>query len=163
MTLAEKILAAHSGKDKVSPGELINVKVDVVMANEASGPIAIREFQRLGVDKVFDPKKIILLPDHFTPNKDILSAIQANVILVAIHCIVFEYTVYDGWMGIGCPVNPAATEIRAVFHDEAFQDGRRRPFAVNLAPIGCGMPGDDAVGYGWGGIHTLNAAGGRSN
>ncbi len=74
MTLVEKILAAHCGKEKVSPGEFINARVDIVMANDVTAPISIREFRRIGVSKVFDPAKIVLVPDHFTPNKDIISA-----------------------------------------------------------------------------------------
>lgn len=80
MTLAEKILAAHSGKDKVSPGEFLNVGVDLVLANDVTAPLAIKEFQRLGVNKVYDPKRVVMVPDHFCPNKDILSAEQAKVI-----------------------------------------------------------------------------------
>jgi 3-isopropylmalate/(R)-2-methylmalate dehydratase large subunit len=79
LTLAEKILAAHSGKDRVSPGEFINVRVDLVLSNDITAPLAIREFNHLGVNKVFDPKKIIMVPDHFCPNKDILSAEQAKM------------------------------------------------------------------------------------
>ena len=79
MTLAEKILAAHCGKKKVVPGELINVRVDLVLANDITAPIAIKEFRRIGVKKVFDPKKIVMVPDHFVPNKDILSAEQAKL------------------------------------------------------------------------------------
>jgi len=79
MTLAEKILAAHTDKKKVSPGEFINVRVDLVMANDITAPIAIREFQRIGVDKVFDPKRVVMVPDHFVPNKDIASAEQAKL------------------------------------------------------------------------------------
>ena len=78
MTIAEKILAAHCGKKKVNPGDFINAKVDLVMANDITAPIAIREFRKLGVDHVFDPKKVIMLPDHFTPNKDIASAEQSK-------------------------------------------------------------------------------------
>jgi 3-isopropylmalate/(R)-2-methylmalate dehydratase large subunit len=78
LTITEKILAAHSGNKKVSPGQFINVWVDMVLANDITAPIAIREFERLGVGKVFDPKKIVLVPDHFTPNKDIASAEQAK-------------------------------------------------------------------------------------
>ena len=74
MTLAEKILAAHAGVEKVSPGELINVKVDMVLANDITAPLAITEFAKIGVSRVFDPSKIVLIPDHFTPNKDIKSA-----------------------------------------------------------------------------------------
>ena len=79
MTLAEKILAAHSGLDRVSPGEFINVRVDLVLSNDITAPLAIKEFQRLGVDKVYDPKRVVMIPDHFCPNKDILSAEQAKM------------------------------------------------------------------------------------
>jgi 3-isopropylmalate/(R)-2-methylmalate dehydratase large subunit len=76
LNLAEKILAAHAGKKEVAPGEFINARVDLIVANDITAPIAIREFRRLGV-KVFDPAKIVMVPDHFVPNKDILSAEQA--------------------------------------------------------------------------------------
>jgi len=79
LTLAEKILAAHTDKEQVSPGEFINVRVDLILANDITAPIAIREFQRVGIDKVFDPNKIVMVPDHFVPNKDIASAEQAKV------------------------------------------------------------------------------------
>jgi 3-isopropylmalate/(R)-2-methylmalate dehydratase large subunit len=80
LTLAEKILAAHCGKDKVSPGEFISVKTDFVLSNDITAPIAIKEFNRLGVSNVFDPKKIVMVPDHFCPNKDIQSAENAKMI-----------------------------------------------------------------------------------
>src|SRR4030042_899309 len=80
MTLAEKILAAHANKKEVSPGEFINVRVDLVLANDITAPIAIKEFRRIGVDRVFDPQKVVMVPDHFTPNKDILSAEQAKLV-----------------------------------------------------------------------------------
>jgi len=79
LNLAENILAAHSGKDKISPGEFINVRVDLVFSNDITAPLAIKEFQRLGINKVYDPKKIVMVPDHFCPNKDILSAEQAKL------------------------------------------------------------------------------------
>ena len=79
MTLAEKILAAHSGKDKVSPGDLLSVRCDLVLSNDITAPIAIREFERLGIPHVFDPAKIVMVPDHFCPNKDIQSATQAKM------------------------------------------------------------------------------------
>lgn len=78
-TLAEKILAAYSGKENVKPGEFVNVKVDLVLSNDITAPLAIREFQRLGISKVFDSKKVIMVPDHFCPNKDIQSAEQAKL------------------------------------------------------------------------------------
>lgn len=79
MTLAEKILAAHSGKEKVSPGEFLNVRVDLILANDVTAPLAIREFCRIGVHKVFDPQRVVMVPDHFVPNKDIPSAEQAKL------------------------------------------------------------------------------------
>ncbi len=80
MTLAEKILAAHAGKKTVAPGEFISARVDMVLSNDITAPIAIREFRRLGVKKVFDPGKVVMVPDHFVPNKDIASAEQAKVV-----------------------------------------------------------------------------------
>ncbi len=79
MTITEKILAAHSGRESVSPGELINARVDIVLANDITAPIAIKEFERSGAAKVFDKDRIVLVPDHFTPNKDIKSAEQCKL------------------------------------------------------------------------------------
>jgi len=79
MTLAEKILAAHSGRKEVSPGDLINVKVDVVMANDITAPIAIRQFHNLGVKDVFDKSRVIFVPSHFVPARDIATAEQFKV------------------------------------------------------------------------------------
>jgi len=80
MTLAEKILAAHAGKKSVYPGEFIRARVDLVLSNDVTAPIAIREFQKLGLPKVFDPRKVVMVPDHFVPNKDIPSAEQAKIV-----------------------------------------------------------------------------------
>ncbi|MBA7593708.1 2,3-dimethylmalate dehydratase large subunit [subsurface metagenome] len=80
MTLAEKILAAHSGKKRVSPGEFITVRVDLVMANDITAPIAIREFERLGTDAVFDPQRVVMVTDHNVPAKDILAAENAKLL-----------------------------------------------------------------------------------
>ncbi len=79
MTVTEKILARHAGKDSVSPGELIEVDIDLALANDITAPLAIRVFDELGTGKVFDREKIALVPDHFVPNKDIPSAEQAKV------------------------------------------------------------------------------------
>jgi 3-isopropylmalate/(R)-2-methylmalate dehydratase large subunit len=79
LTLAEKILTAHTDKKRVSSGEFLNVRVDLILANDVTAPIAIREFQRIGVKGVFDPKKVVMVPDHFVPNKDIASAEQAKL------------------------------------------------------------------------------------
>lgn len=80
MTITEKILAAHAGRDQVEPGELINVRVDLVLANDITAPVGIREFEKIGVDRVFDPERVALVPDHFVPNKDIKSAEQAKIL-----------------------------------------------------------------------------------
>jgi len=79
MTMAQKILAAHAGKPCLEVGELVDVEVDMVLANDITAPIAIREFEKLGVDHVFDRERIALVPDHFAPNKDIKSAEQCKV------------------------------------------------------------------------------------
>jgi 3-isopropylmalate/(R)-2-methylmalate dehydratase large subunit len=79
MTITEKILAEHAGLREAEPGQLINAKVDLILANDITAPMAIEEFQRVGAAKVFDPAKIALIPDHFVPNKDIKSAQQCLV------------------------------------------------------------------------------------
>jgi len=79
LTLAEKILAAHADEREVSPGEFVNVRVDLILANDITAPIAIKEFQKIGVGRVFDPQKVVMVPDHFVPNKDIASAEQAKL------------------------------------------------------------------------------------
>jgi len=79
LTLVEKILAAHSDKKKVSPGDFINTSVDLILANDITAPIAIKEFKRLGLKRVFDSKKIVMVADHFVPNKDIASAEQVKL------------------------------------------------------------------------------------
>lgn len=79
MTMAEKILAAHAGLEEVVPGQLIECDLDLVLSNDVTAPIAIKEFKKVGVNKVFDPTKIALVPDHYVPNKDIQSAEQAKM------------------------------------------------------------------------------------
>ena len=76
MTMTQKILAAHAGKDEVHAGELIMAKLDLVLANDITAPVAIGEFPKFGQGKVFDRGKIALVPDHFAPNKDIKAAEQ---------------------------------------------------------------------------------------
>lgn len=80
MTIAEKILAAKSGNKQVSPGELVIADIDIVLANDITAPIAIREFKASGATKVFNKDRVVLVPDHFTPNKDIMSAEQAKIL-----------------------------------------------------------------------------------
>ncbi len=73
-TLAEKILLAHTGADAIAPGDVVMVRCDVVMTNDISGPIAFRTMREMGVDRVFDPARVVLIPDHFVPAKDARSA-----------------------------------------------------------------------------------------
>ncbi|HUW65800.1 MAG TPA: 3-isopropylmalate dehydratase large subunit [Spirochaetia bacterium] len=80
MTVTEKILARHTGKDEVCPGELVNVRCDVVLGNDITAPLAIAEFERTGAGRVFDKSRVLLVPDHFVPNKDIKSAEQAKIL-----------------------------------------------------------------------------------
>lgn len=78
MTMTQKILAAAAGKASVAEGELIECRLDLVFGNEITAPVAIDEFRKIGVSKVFDKNKVALLPDHFTPNKDIPAAALAK-------------------------------------------------------------------------------------
>lgn len=80
MTLAEKILAAHTDRSEVRAGELLEVRVDFCFGNDITAPIAIKAFRESGARKVFDPQRIALIPDHFTPNKDIASAMQVKML-----------------------------------------------------------------------------------
>ena len=79
MTMTQKIMAAHAGKDSVKPGDLIYCKLDLVMANDITAPPSIKEFEKIDCP-VFDRTKIALVPDHFTPNKDIKSAGLAKIV-----------------------------------------------------------------------------------
>jgi len=74
MTITEKLLAAHSGRDFVQPGEIVNASIDLIVAHEVTTPPAVRMLEEIGITKVFDPSRIVVTPDHFVPNKDILTA-----------------------------------------------------------------------------------------
>ena len=78
MTMTQKILAAHAGLDHVAAGQLINARLDMVLANDITGPVSINEFDTAGFDSVFDRSRVSLVMDHFTPNKDIKSAEQCK-------------------------------------------------------------------------------------
>ncbi len=80
MTIVEKILAQHAGLESVRPGQLIEARVDRILANDITAPIAIRQFREAGAHKVFDRDRIILVPDHFAPNKDLASAEQCKIL-----------------------------------------------------------------------------------
>lgn len=100
MTMTEKILAAHAGLEKVEPGQLINARIDLALGNDITAPLAIKEFRQLGVEKVFDPERVVLVPDHFTPNKDIKSAEQAKIVREFAREQKLEYYYEVGRMGI---------------------------------------------------------------
>lgn len=80
MTISEKILAKHAGKPQVQPDELVEVRVDFALGNDITAPLAIEAFRLAGAKHVFDRERIALVPDHFTPNKDIASAMQVQVL-----------------------------------------------------------------------------------
>lgn len=80
MTMTQKILADHAGLDRVTAGQLIRARVDMVLGNDITTPVAINEFRKMGAESVFDTEKIAIVPDHFTPNKDIKSAEQVRMV-----------------------------------------------------------------------------------
>jgi len=80
MTITEKILASHAKKKEVSPGDLIDARVDLALGNDITAPLAIQAFEAMGAQKVFHRDRIALVPDHFAPAKDILSAEQCKIL-----------------------------------------------------------------------------------
>jgi 3-isopropylmalate/(R)-2-methylmalate dehydratase large subunit len=80
MTMTQKILAHHAGIENIVPGQLIKAKLDMVLGNDITTPVAVNEFRKIGVNRVFDVNKVAIVPDHFTPNKDIKSAEQVKFI-----------------------------------------------------------------------------------
>ena len=100
MTMTQKILANHVGRTSVSAGEFINADLDLVLGNDITSPPAINEFIRMGAKDVFDRKKVALVPDHFTPNKDIKSAEQCKVMREFAYSQDIENYFEIGQMGI---------------------------------------------------------------
>lgn len=100
MTMTQKILAAHAGLDSVQPGQLINAKLDIVLGNDITTPVAVNEFKKAGFDGVYDKDKIAIVLDHFVPNKDIKAAEQSKQCreFACEHCVSHFYDV--GKMGI---------------------------------------------------------------
>lgn len=80
MNITEKILAAHTGKRRVEPNELVNARVDLILANDITAPIAIQEFKKTGAKNVFDKNRVVFIPDHFAPQKDIKAAEQCKML-----------------------------------------------------------------------------------
>ncbi|NTU70908.1 MAG: 3-isopropylmalate dehydratase large subunit [Coriobacteriia bacterium] len=100
MTITEKILAAHAGLPEVEPGQLINCALDIVLANDVTAPIAIREFAKTGAGSVWDANKVVLVPDHYTPNKDIKSAEQAKIMRDFVRAQGISHYYEVGCMGV---------------------------------------------------------------
>ncbi len=100
MTMTQKILAAHAGLESVSAGQLIKAKLDIVLGNDITTPVAVNEFKKAGFDSVFDKDKIAIVLDHFVPNKDIKAAEQSKQCreFACDHCVSHFYDV--GKMGI---------------------------------------------------------------
>lgn len=80
MTMTQKILAAHAGLESVKAGQFIEAKLDAVLANDITGPVAIKQLPAMGAEEVFDKDRVYLIPDHFTPNKDIKAAEQCKIV-----------------------------------------------------------------------------------
>ena len=100
MTLTQKILAAHAGLESVTAGQLISARLDIVLGNDITTPVAVNEFKKAGFDKVFDKDRIAIVLDHFVPNKDIKAAEQSKTCreFACGHCVSHFYDV--GKMGI---------------------------------------------------------------
>ena len=100
MTMTQKILAAHAGLEKVEAGQLISAKLDIVLGNDITTPVAVNEFKKAGFDSVFDKNRIAIVLDHFVPNKDIKAAEQSKQCreFACEHCVSHFYDV--GKMGI---------------------------------------------------------------
>ena len=100
MTMTQKILAAHAGLDSVVAGQLISAKLDIVLGNDITTPVAVNEFKKAGFDSVFDKDRIAIVLDHFVPNKDIKAAEQSKQCreFACSHCVSHFYDV--GKMGI---------------------------------------------------------------
>lgn len=100
MTMTQKILAHHAGLESVTAGQLINAKLDIVLGNDITTPVAVNEFKKAGFDKVFDKDRVAIVLDHFVPNKDIKAAEQSKTCreFACEHCVSHFYDV--GKMGI---------------------------------------------------------------
>jgi 3-isopropylmalate/(R)-2-methylmalate dehydratase large subunit len=100
MTMTQKILAAHAGLGSVKPGQFIECSLDMVLGNDITAPIAIEEFKKMGAGKVFDHSRVALVPDHFTPNKDIKAAEQCKCLRTFAHEQDIENWFEIGEMGV---------------------------------------------------------------
>jgi 3-isopropylmalate/(R)-2-methylmalate dehydratase large subunit len=103
MTMTEKILAAHADKKRVEPGEIVETRIDLALANDITAPLSLEEFEKVGANKVFDPEKVVFVLDHFTPNKDILSAENCKKIREFSH----RYSITHCYEGGNCGIEHA--------------------------------------------------------
>ena len=120
MTMTQKILAAHAGLESVTAGQLINARLDIVLGNDITTPVAVNEFKKIGFDSVFDKDRIAIVLDHFVPNKDIKAAEQSKQCreFACEHCVSHFYDV--GKMGIEHALLPEQGVFRCLLN------GRRK-------------------------------------
>ncbi len=124
-TIAEKILAAHADRHEVRPGEFITARIDLVLANDITGPPTIAQFRGMGATRVFDPERVALVPDHFTPPKDV----HAAALITAVRAFAREQRITHYWeMG----------EV-GIEHTLLPEEGLVRPWMI-LDAINLGLP-----------------------
>ena len=152
MTMTQKILAAHAGLASVEAGELILVSLDRVLGNDITSPVAIREFNKLGINEVYDRDRVTMVMDHFAPNKDIKAAIQCK--MCRDFCREMEVThFYDvGQMGVEHALLPEKglvvsgdTVIGADSHTCTYGALGAFSTGVGSTDMACGM----AIGKAW--------------
>ncbi|MBQ3376694.1 MAG: 3-isopropylmalate dehydratase large subunit, partial [Synergistaceae bacterium] len=152
MTMTQKILAAHANLKEVHAGQLIQAKLDLVLANDITAPVSINEFERAGFNKVFDKSKIVFVMDHFTPNKDIKSAAQCKQCRIFARKFDLEKFYDVGEMGIEHAllpekglVAPGEAVIGADSHTCTYGALNAFSTGVGSTDLGAAM----AVGYTW--------------
>ena len=152
MTMTQKILAAHANLKEVHAGQLIQAKLDLVLANDITAPVSINEFERAGFNKVFDKSKIVFVMDHFTPNKDIKSAAQCKQCRIFARKFELEKFYDVGEMGIEHAllpekglVAPGEAIIGADSHTCTYGALNAFSTGVGSTDLGAAM----AVGYTW--------------
>ena len=152
MTITQKILAKHAGLDKVLEGQLIKAKVDLVLGNDITSPVAIKEFEKASFEKVFNNEKIVMVMDHFVPNKDIKAAEQCRICreFASKHNIIHYYDVGD--MGIEHALLPekgliAPGELIIGADSHTCTYGAFGAFGAGVGSTD--MAGAMAVGYTW--------------
>ena len=152
MTMTQKILAAHAGMNEVHAGQLIQAKLDLTLGNDITAPVAINEFEAAGFDKIFDKKKVVLVMDHFTPNKDIKSATQCKQCRVFAKRFGLENFFDVGTMGIEHAllpekglVAPGEAVIGADSHTCTYGALNAFSTGVGSTDLGAAM----SVGYTW--------------